>query len=170
MALLLKDGQTIANIWTAEGGDGEPLPDGPVIVSLDRWIKDRESLVARNSPVGVRLKSAERAEAIAADLDRLALVALEFPKFRDGRAFSTARELRERYGFTGEIRAVGHIIPDQYQFLMRTGFTTVEIPDSANPAHWRHALEEISVAYQGGLSDDTPLAGLRRKVGVRVAS
>lgn len=164
MALLLKDGLPVEDPWISLDDAVEAIPDGPVIVSLDRWRRDRAVLVARNSPVGVRLKSSQRTGEIAPDLDRVALVALEFPKFRDGRAFSTARELRERYGYTGEIRAVGHTLPDQYQFLIRTGFSTVTVPDGANLATWQHALTEIGVAYQAGVAGDTPLSLLRRKI------
>jgi uncharacterized protein (DUF934 family) len=117
----------------------------------------------------VRLKSHQLAPEIAADLDRFGLVSLEFPKFRDGRHFSTARELRERYGYTGEIRAVGHVIPDQYLFLTRTGFSTVEVPDTSNLESWRLALSEVTIAYQSGVLDDAPLAGLRRKVNSQTA-
>ena len=165
MALLLKDGAVAENSWQAVADDAETVPDGPVILGLARWRRDRAALSARNTPLGIRLKSAELAGEIAGDLDRFALVALEFPVFRDGRAFSTARELRERYGFTGEIRALGHVLPDQYAFLVRTGFTSVEVADTANLASWRHALSEISVAYQTVLDGDTPLSNLRRRVG-----
>ncbi len=114
----------------------------------------------------MRLKGGTLAGAIAPDLDRFALVAVEFPKFRDGRGFSTARELRERYGYAGEIRAVGHVIPDQYQFLVRTGFTSVEAPEGTNPESWANALTEITIAFQPSLDDTQPLSLLRRKLGV----
>lgn len=166
MALLLKDGRTVENSWNAVADEAEILPDGPVIVSLDRWRRDRAALAGRNVPLGVRLKSHQTAAEIASDLGRFDVVALEFPKFRDGRPFSTARDLRERYGFSGEIRAVGHVIPDQYLFLIRTGFSSVEVPDNANLVTWRLALEEVSVAYQLGVLDDAPLSGLRRKIAV----
>ncbi|WP_404326375.1 DUF934 domain-containing protein [Aerophototrophica crusticola] len=113
----------------------------------------------------MKLKSNQLAPELADDLGALALVAVELPKFRDGRAFSTARELRERFKFTGEVRATGHIIPDQYLFLTRVGVDTVEVPaDRAGPA-WEHALAEISVAYQPAQDDAQPLSLLRRHVG-----
>jgi uncharacterized protein (DUF934 family) len=164
MALLLKDGDIVADAWTSPDDAAGADVEGPVIVSLDRWRRDRSAWVSRNSPVGVRLKSSQLAGEIAADLGHIALVALEFPKFRDGRAFSTARTLREQYGYAGEIRAFGQSLPDQYQFLLRTGFTTVELPDDARLAAWRHALAEIDVAYQAGVVEEAPLSLLRRKV------
>jgi uncharacterized protein (DUF934 family) len=163
---LIENGRVGEDAWSFIP-DGEPVPnDRPVIISFERWQADRASFDGRNAKLGVRLKSGTLAGAIAPDLDRFALVAVEFPKFRDGRGFSTARELRERYGYAGEIRAVGHVIPDQYQFLVRTGFTSVEAPEGTNPESWANALTEITVAFQPSIDDTQPLSLLRRKLGV----
>ena len=167
MPLLLKNGQTVEESWSVVADDAALLPDGPAVVSLERWRRDRALLAGRNAPLGIRLKSHQLAGEIAEDLGRFGLVVLEFPKFRDGRGFSTARTLREQYGYTGDIRASGHLIADQYLFLTRVGVTTVEVPEGANLESWRRALDEVSVAYQSGVLDDAPLAGLRRKVSVR---
>jgi uncharacterized protein (DUF934 family) len=164
MVQLLENGRPVVDPWTSVADDA-PLPEGPVIVSLGRWRGERQGLLGRNTPLGVRLASDQSADALAEDLERLALVALEFPKFRDGRAFTTARALREHQGFRGEIRAVGHVIPDQYLFLVRTGFSTVEVPDGADPERWRQALGEFSVAYQRSQDGAGPLGGLRRRLG-----
>ena len=162
---LIKDGRIVDDGWT-QIPDGEAVPaDRPAIVSFERWQAERASFDGRNAALGLRVKSGTLAPAIAADLDRFALVAIEFLKFRDGRGFSTARELRERYGFRGEIRAVGHVIPDQYQFLVRTGFTSAEAPENTNPESWAHALTEITVAFQPSLDDPQPLSLLRRRLG-----
>jgi len=162
---LIKDGRIVEDGWTSVA-DGEAVPaDRPAIISYERWQAERDSFAGRNAALGVRVKSGTLATAIAPDLERFALVAVEFPKFRDGRGFSTARELRERYGFTGEIRAVGHVIPDQYQFLVRTGFTSVEAPDGTNEASWANALTEISVVFQPSLDDAKPVSLLRRRYG-----
>jgi uncharacterized protein (DUF934 family) len=105
-------------------------------------------LLARKAPVGVRLKSDQSPELIAADLERLALVALEFPKFRDGRAYSHARILRERYGFRGELRAVGDVLMEQLHFMLRTGFNAFEIAGPDPLEQYRTAKAEFSVWYQ----------------------
>lgn len=163
MALIRNDDLSEDDFRTL--ADDEALPGkGGVIVSLARWQKDRDALLGRKGPLGVRLKSDESPEAIADDLGRLALVALEFPKFRDGRAFTLARELRERHGYDREIRATGHIIPDQYLFLVRAGVNTVEVPSDRDIAAWRLALEQFTVAYQPGVVGDTPLSLLRRRL------
>ncbi|TWA68056.1 uncharacterized protein (DUF934 family) [Azospirillum brasilense] len=162
---LIKDGRIVEDEWVAVA-DGEPVPaDRPAIVTFERWQAERASFDGRNAALGVRVKSGTLAPAIAPDLDRFALVAIEFPKFRDGRGFSTARELRERFGYQGEIRAVGHVIPDQYRFLLRTGFTSAEAPHNTNPESWAHALTEITVAFQPSLDDPQPLSLLRRRLG-----
>ncbi|MFV3077350.1 DUF934 domain-containing protein [Niveispirillum fermenti] len=165
---VLDRGLPIDDRWT-DLADDQPLPaDGAVIVSLERWRTDREALTSRGAAVGVRLKSSQLATEIAGDLGSLSLVALELPKFRDGRAFSAARELRERFGYKGEIRAFGHIIPDQYLFLTRVGVDTVVVPeDKAGPA-WAQALKEMSIAYQPALEPDAPVSLLRRHLKGRV--
>jgi uncharacterized protein (DUF934 family) len=142
--------------------DDEALPgEGGVIVSLARWKKDRDALSRRKAPLGVRLKSDESPEAVADDLGRLALVALEFPKFRDGRAYSYARILRERYGFRGEVRAVGDVLMEQLHFMLRTGFNAFELEGADPLGQYRTAKAEFSVWYQP-TGDGRPTAvGLR---------
>jgi uncharacterized protein (DUF934 family) len=129
--------------------EGLPLPDsGAVVVPLARWRSEREALLGRSDPVGVRLKSDESPESIASDLDRLAIVQLEFPQFRDGRAYSYARLLRERYGFAGEIRAVGDVLMEQLHFMLRTGFNAFEIESDDPLGQYETAKTEFSIWYQ----------------------
>lgn len=162
--LLLENGRPVPDPYVTLADDAA-LPDtGGVIVSLERWRTEDEALATGGRPVGVRLKSHQLADSVAGDLDRLSLVAVELPKFRDGRAFSTARELRERYVYTGEIRAVGHIIPDQYLFLLRAGVSTVEVPEDRYTDAWANALAEYTVAYQPAIRGDAPLSALRRRL------
>lgn len=145
---LIKDGRPVADAWTFVGDDA-PLPaDGPVIVSLARLRAERDALLARRAPLGVRLKSSELAREVAAEVPHLSLIALEFPTFRDGRAYSTARILRERLGFKGELRAVGDVLRDQFQFMHRCGFDAFEVADERAAAAWSRAVSEMSVFYQ----------------------
>ena len=129
-------------------GDDAPLPDGAVLVSLARFQKERDALIARNAPIGVRLKSDQSPEILGEDVHRLSLVALEFPKFRDGRAFSWARLLRTRLGFGGEVRAVGDFLYDQIAYQRRVGFDAWEVADGFTPDDLHRALNEISNVYQ----------------------
>lgn len=160
--LLLKEGRpVVADRWQ-EVADEAPLPAaGPVIVSLARWRAERAALIAGNRPLGVRLASHELAGEIADDLAHLQLIALEFPSFRDGRAYSTARLLRERYRFSGEIRAVGNVLRDQFLFMHRCGIDAFAVEKEADAEAWQAAMEEISVLYQSA-ADARPAASRLR--------
>jgi len=129
-------------------GDDTPLPDGAVLVSLSRFQAERDALVARNAPIGVRLKSDQSPEHLGEDVHRLSLVVLEFPKFRDGRAFSWARLLRTRLGFKGEVRAVGDFLFDQIAHQRRVGFDAWEVASGFTPDDLHRAFNEISNVYQ----------------------
>jgi uncharacterized protein (DUF934 family) len=145
---LVKNGELFTSSFVdASGAEAVPA-SGPVIVSLDQWKVQRDDLLKRGTPLGIRLHSDQAPELIAADLQHFAVVALEFPKFRDGRAYSYARLLRERYGFKGELRAVGEVLLEQLFFMLRTGFDVFDI-QSADPLEdYRTALADFSVWYQ----------------------
>ena len=162
MPLLDAGGRTVEDGWVSVD-DEASMPEGPALVSLARLERDRESLAGRNAPLGVSVPSNTKPEALAEFLDRVSLVAIQFPVFRDGRGFTIARALRERYGYTGEIRAVGHTLPDQYVFLIRCGVTRVEIPEGTE-TRWQEALGFYDIAYQPAITDDPPLSFLRRRL------
>jgi len=144
---LIKDGAISVDPW-ATVADDEDLPEGPAVVSLKRWLAERGSLEGRNGPLGLRLGSDEAPDSLVSDLDRFDLICLEFPKFTDGRAYSYARKLRERYGYTGELRAVGNVLRDQFLFMHRCGFNAFEVAESDDADSWLRAIGEISVTYQ----------------------
>ncbi|HEY8520827.1 MAG TPA: DUF934 domain-containing protein [Gammaproteobacteria bacterium] len=148
MTALVKDGRLVDDPFVDASG-AESIPaDGPVIVSLEQWQAGRDALIARGTPLGIRLRSDQHPEAIANDVERFAVIALEFPKFRDGRAYSYARLLRERYGYRGELRAVGDVLMEQLHFMLRVGFDAFEIKEPDPLAAYRTALAEFSVWYQ----------------------
>jgi uncharacterized protein (DUF934 family) len=128
-----------------------------VIVSLAQWQAQRDALLARGAPLGIRLHSDQPPELIAADLPRFSVIALEFPKFRDGRAYSYARLLRERYGYKGELRAVGDVLLEQLFFMLRTGFDAFELTSQDPVGDYRTALADFSVWYQPA-ADGRPTA------------
>ena len=159
---LLRNGAVAEDPWV-HAEDDDPLHDGAAaIVGLSRWQAERDALLARNAPVGIRLCSNESPAAVAGDLDRFGVVALEFPVFKDGRAFSYARLLRERYRYQGEVRAFGHILRDQYLFLDRCGVDSIEVEDEKALEEWRKAASEFSVWYQPAADSRRPVAALRR--------
>jgi uncharacterized protein (DUF934 family) len=141
--------------------DDAALPDGGVLVSLARFQKERETLLARNTPLGVRLQSSENPESLGEDVNRLSLVVLEFPKFRDGRAFSWARMLRTRLGFKGEIRAMGDFLYDQINYQHRVGFDAWEVPDHFTLAQFARALTEMTDVYQPSTDGKKTIRDLR---------
>ena len=148
MTVLIRDGAIVEDPFRPVAS-GEAVPAaGPVLVDLETWQAGRETLLEREDAVGVRLSSEQSPELIEADLERLALVALEFPVFRDGRAYSYARILRERYGFAGEVRAVGEVLMEQLHFMLRTGFDAFEIGGDNPLEQYNQALEDFSVWYQ----------------------
>ena len=160
---LVKNGELFTSSFVdASGAEAVPAT-GPVIVSLDQWKAQRDELLKRGTPLGIRLHSDQAPELIAADLEHFAVVALEFPKFRDGRAYSYARLLRERYGFKGELRAVGEVLLEQVFFMLRTGFDVFDIQSADPLKDYRTALADFSVWYQP-TADGRPTAmQLRRK-------
>lgn len=160
MTKLIKSGAFAQDIY-ASVADDAALPEGPVLVSLARFKRDRDTLLARNTPLGIRLQSSENPESLGADLDHFALIALEFPKFRDGRAFSWARMLRTRLGFTGEIRAVGDFLYDQVNYQHRVGFDAWEVPDHFTIEMFQRALTEMTNVYQPSADGKKTIRELR---------
>ena len=153
----IKNGKISADTWVHAGADDELPATGGVIVPLARWAAARDMLLARKAPLGVRLASSESPEKIRADLGRFDLVALEFPIFRDGRAYSYARLLREQYGYKGELRAVGNVLYDQFLFMHRCGFDAYEVQKDADAERFARALSEFTVRYQPD-ADGSPSA------------
>lgn len=150
---LLENGQIIQDTWQI-AVDGTPLPEGDVLVPLARL---SEGLGRNNTArLGVMLDSADDIETLRAALPRLDVIALNFPVFRDGRPFTQARALREHLHFQGAIRAGGHILPDQYEFLLRCGVTAVLLPENADVASWQRAHEAFTVAYQPSILNEQP--------------
>ena len=144
--------------------DGKAYPeDRGVIVTLARFQGERENLFAHHKLIGVRLASNENPQELKADLPRLAVVVLEFPKFRDGRAFSWARMLRTRFGYAGEIRAAGDFLPDQLAFMARTGFDAWEVRQDFTLEQFRHAMTEITAPYQSSADGKKTIRELRAK-------
>ena len=141
--------------------DDTALPSGPCILNLSRLQQDEAVRTAPYLRLGVALPVDQPAEVLAPYLDRLSLVAVNFPTFRDGRGFTQARSLRERLAFSAEIRATGKTLPDQ---LLRSGITTVEMQDGADPAAWQKASDRFSFGYQPSVLKEPVLSGLRRTI------
>lgn len=148
MMALIRDGQLVADAYTdVRERDAFP-PDGAIVVSPEQWQNERDALLQRTDPIGVRLQSSQHPEVIADDVGHFALIELEFPTFRDGRAYSYARLLRDRYGFAGELRAVGDVLLEQLHYMTRVGFNAFELDSDAPLADFETAQSDFTVWYQ----------------------
>jgi uncharacterized protein (DUF934 family) len=156
MRVIDRNLQVVDDSWTLID-DEAALPPGDVIVSLARWQKDREALAAHPSKVAVKLPSDVSLEAVAGDLQSVELIALDFPKFVDGRGYSLARLLRGRYGFAGELRAVGDVQRDQVDFMRRCGIDSFAVRDDKDAAEALKAFSEFSFRYQAAADDAQPV-------------
>ncbi|MGF1456693.1 MAG: DUF934 domain-containing protein [Alphaproteobacteria bacterium] len=145
---IIKDGAVVEDPWIFEEGETVLGGDAPIMVTLERWQADRERLMGHNGPIGLRLKDDQSPALVAEDLQRFSLIALEFPAFKNGRGYSSARLLRGRYGFTGEIRAVGDVLRDQVAFMARCGVDSFEVADGFDVAAWDDIMGEMSHVYQ----------------------
>lgn len=158
---LYKNGSFVADSWRhVQEGEGVP-PSGHVILPLEWWQAERAVFEGSNVPVGVLIEPGTPVTEYAADIPRFSVIALSFPKYADGRHFSTAQLLRARYGFTGELRATGEVLLDQIQMMARCGFDAFEI----NHAATEHRLREgdaiwFSRFYQPSVLNEPP-AGTR---------
>ena len=142
--------------------DAAAVPsDGMVLVSFARWREARAALLARRGPVGVALSNTDPVESLASDTARLDLIALHFPKFSDGRAYSQARLLRERLGYQGELRAIGGVLQDQLPFMLRCGFDSFESDQKGFAEALAKARTLFSVVYQPAEDDRAPASLLR---------
>jgi uncharacterized protein (DUF934 family) len=138
--------------------DGAEIPaSGDIIVSLERYTELRSSLRQRNGRVGVKLRSDQEAKTVSEFLSELPLIAVEFPGFKDGRGYTTARLLRERFHFKGEIRAVGDVLRDQLFFMLRCGFDAFELKPGKDIKGALEAFSEFSVTYQAAADEPRPL-------------
>jgi len=139
-------------------GDEDEIPaSGDVVLSLARFQSEGEGLMASGRRVGVRLQPGEDVEALAYDLPRLGLVELRFDKFRDGRPYSSAVLLRERFGYAGELRAVGDVLREQAQHMLRCGFDAFVPADGSSSQEWLAATRRYRHVYQGAADDRTPI-------------
>ncbi|WP_022729172.1 DUF934 domain-containing protein [Fodinicurvata sediminis] len=163
---LIKNGQLVIDPWRAIGDEDSLPEDVHAIISLERWQEDKEGLKVRTAGLGLQLRSDQSPQQVEADLPSFSLIALEFPKFTDGRAYSYARLLRERYGFSGELRAVGNVLRDQLLFMQRCGFDAFELPEGAPVEAWLKALDDFSVWYQPATDNRAPVSSLRRRLRV----
>jgi len=146
---LIKNGKLVDDIWTFVPDGHELSPGGCFTVSLGRFLSQHEQLLARNRSIGVRLQNTDDPALLTPFLDKLHLVELDFPKYTDGRAFSQALMLRRRFGYSGEIRAIGQVLEDQLRLMLRSGFDAMAVVETDNAeGAFSHSAHPFSEFYQ----------------------
>ena len=162
---LVKNGRIATDLYL-HVADGAELPgDGAVLVSAARFLEGPEALLKRAGKTGVVWPNNRDVDDLVPYLDRLAAIALVFPSFRDGRAYSQARLLRERYGYEGELRATGQVLRDQFVFMSRAGFDTFEVKKDADADAFAETMKRYSVFYQP--TGDGRVTALNRRMQLR---
>jgi len=160
MQRIIKNGQVIDETWHLLPKDAslEGLPNSDdVIVPLALWREHSHALKARDGGLGIWLDSDEQVEEIADDLGHFQVIALNFPVFTDGRHFSSARLLRERYAYQGEVRAIGDVLRDQLFFMQRCGFDAYAVRADRDPYDALQGLKDFSEVYQAATDQPQPL-------------
>jgi uncharacterized protein (DUF934 family) len=160
---LVKGGKIVDDPF-AHVADGAELPQGCVLVSAARFLEDPDALLKRGK-VGVIWPNSRDVDDLVPYLDRVAAVALVFPTFRDGRAYSQARLLRERYSYRGELRATGQVLRDQFVFMLRAGFDAFDVKKQADAEAFAQTVHRYSVFYQP--TGDGKLTALHRRMQLR---
>jgi uncharacterized protein (DUF934 family) len=160
---LVKGGKIVDDPF-AHVADGAELPQGCVLVSAARFLEDPEALLKRGK-VGVIWPNSRDVDDLVPYLDRVAAVALVFPTFRDGRAYSQARLLRERYSYRGELRATGQVLRDQFVFMLRAGFDAFDVKKQADAEAFAQTVHRYSVFYQP--TGDGRITALHRRMQLR---
>lgn len=154
---LIIDRQPAADRWIRVENEEGLNQSGDLLVDFALWTEHADALKARDGGLGVVIDGDTELDQLVPDLDRLALVAVAFPSFADGRGFSQARILRQHYGYSGEIRAVGDVTWDRLRYMARCGINAYEVPAERYSDDMLSAFDEITVCYQGAEDDPRPI-------------
>jgi len=162
MALIIKDRNVVTDPWlrlelNPDGSSPLAPATADIVVPLGMWRERRAELLARPGRLGVWLDSHQEPGDIAEDLKLFGIVAVNFPKFGDGRGFSTGRLLRERYGWRGELRAIGDIFRDQLFYLASVGFDSFVLREGEDPHEALAGFKVFSESYQASVERPLPL-------------
>ncbi|CCE07614.1 conserved hypothetical protein [Bradyrhizobium sp. STM 3843] len=162
---LVKGGKITSDTFVHVADDAELPEQAALLVTAKRFLADPEALLKRPGKLGVIWPNARDVDDLVPYLARLALVALVFPTFRDGRAYTQARLLRERYAYRGELRATGQVLRDQFVFMLRAGFDAFEVKKQADAEAFAETVKRYSVFYQP--AGDGRISALHRRMQLR---
>jgi uncharacterized protein (DUF934 family) len=159
---LVKNGKILGDAFVHVADDAEIPGDGAILISSTRFLDDPEALLRRAGKTGVIWPNNRDVDDLVPYLDRLAVIGLVFPSFRDGRAYSQARLLRERYSYRGELRAIGQVLRDQFVFMLRAGFDAFEVKKDSDAEAFALTAKRYSVFYQP--TGDGRITALHRRM------
>ncbi|UGV27964.1 DUF934 domain-containing protein [Rhodopseudomonas boonkerdii] len=165
---LVKKGAIVADSFVHVADDSALPVEGAALIPATRFLEDPGGLAARNAPTGVIWPNNRDLDELVPYLEKLAVVALVFPTFRDGRAYSQARLLRERYGYKGELRAIGQVLRDQFVLMLRAGFDAFEVKKEADAEAFAATVKRYTVFYQP--TGDGRVTALHRRMQARHAA
>ncbi len=155
MPRIIKDQAVVEDDWQIVDME-TALPAGKVLVPMARWQAERAELLSRGD-CGVWLESTDEPTELASDVSALPVIAINFPEFKDGRGYSLARIVRDRLGFTGELRAIGDVLRDQLFYMKRCGFNAFAVRADRDPEAALAALQDFRETYQAATDNPTPL-------------
>ncbi|MCZ6805084.1 MAG: DUF934 domain-containing protein [Proteobacteria bacterium] len=160
---VIKDKAVVDDNWCLlrELDSSSPIPDGNVIYPFAYWQANRDEILKNNTTHAVRIDGAIETEALLDDLKHFSMIALDFPAFKDGRSYSHARLLRERYDYKGELRAIGDVLRDQLFFMQRCGIDSYEVREDKDIEDALKGLEDFTVRYQTAADGALPIYKIR---------
>jgi uncharacterized protein (DUF934 family) len=164
---LVKGGKIAADAFVHVADDAEIPGDGAILVSAARFVENAKALAHRAGPTGVIWPNNRDLDDLVPHLANIAVVALVFPTFRDGRAYTQARLLRERHGFKGELRATGQVLRDQFVFMLRAGFDAFEVKKQSDAEAFATTVKHYSVFYQP--TGDGRVTALHQRMQLRLS-
>ena len=153
---LVEDDWQVLRLGEQETAENVVVPDGKAIVPLKVWLAQRDTLKQRDD-LGVWFASDERPEDLREDVQKFPVIAVDFPKFSDGRGYSIAFNLRTRLGFTGELRAIGDVLRDQLFYMRRVGFDAFSPRPDSDIHDALKGFEDFSEVYQTSFDEKLPL-------------
>ncbi len=161
MRNIIVNGELASDHWITvhpcDQGKVDVPESGDILVSLDTWNDHKEALSTHNGKTGLLVNGDTEPSEFASDLNKFDVIAVHFPQFADGRGYSLARILRERYNYTGELRAVGDVLRDQLFYLHRCGFNAFVIREDRDVEDALNAFKDFTVTYQADVHEDRPI-------------
>jgi uncharacterized protein (DUF934 family) len=156
---VIKDKKIIEDDWCVvrELDSSAAIPEGNVILPFAYWQANRDEILKRDTKHAVWIDGAIETEALLDDLEHFSIIALDFPAVKDGRSYSHARLLRDRYAFKGDLRAIGDVLRDQLFFLKRCGIDSFELREDKDPEDALKGFDDFTVRYQAAADDAVPI-------------